>query len=144
MKILKYIGISILIAGSLFAAAFFVKTNNKSAITFETEKMFKTSIEKKTVVTGKVIPEDEVEITPQIQGIIDEIYVEEGDQVNNGDLLAKIKVVPNVLHKLIISFIISKLVMESRLVVGSSAINNLGFKARAIAIETLCLIPPLN
>ena len=95
MKILKYIGISVLIAGSLFAAAFFVKTNNKSAITYETEKMFKTSIEKKTVVTGKVIPEDEVEITPQIQGIIDGIYVEEGDQVNNGDLLAKIKVVPN-------------------------------------------------
>ena len=95
MKILKYIGISVLIVGSLFAAAFFVKTNNKSAITFETEKMFKTSIEKKTVVTGKVIPEDEVEITPQIQGIIDGIYVEEGDQVNNGDLLAKIKVVPN-------------------------------------------------
>ena len=95
MKILKYIGISVLIAGSLFAAAFFVKTNNKSAITFETEKMFKTSIEKKTVVTGKVIPEDEVEITPQIQGIIDGIYVEEGDQVKNGDLLAKIKVVPN-------------------------------------------------
>ena len=95
MKILKYIGIWVLIAGSLFAAAFFVKTNNKSAITFETEKMFKTSIEKKTVVTGKVIPEDEVEITPQIQGIIDGIYVEEGDQVNNGDLLAKIKVVPN-------------------------------------------------
>lgn len=95
MKILKYIGISVLITGSLFAAAFFVKTNNKSAITFETEKMFKTSIEKKTVVTGKVIPEDEVEITPQIQGIIDGIYVEEGDQVNNGDLLAKIKVVPN-------------------------------------------------
>ena len=95
MKILKYIGITVLIAGSLFAAAFFVKTNNKSAITFETEKMFKTSIEKKTVVTGKVIPEDEVEITPQIQGIIDGIYVEEGDQVNNGDLLAKIKVVPN-------------------------------------------------
>ena len=95
MKILKYIGISVLFAGSLFAAAFFVKTNNKSALTFETEKMFKTSIEKKTVVTGKVIPEDEVEITPQIQGITDGIYVEEGDQVNNGDLLAKIKVVPN-------------------------------------------------
>ena len=95
MKILKYIGISVLIAGSLFAAAFFVKTNNKSAIPFETQKIFKTSIEKKTVVTGKVIPEDEVEITPQIQGIIDGIYVEEGDQVKNGDLLAKIKVVPN-------------------------------------------------
>ena len=95
MKILKYIGISVLITGSLFAAAFFVKTNNKSAITFETEKMFKTSIEKKTVVTGKVIPEDEVEINPQLNGIIERILVEEGDILNEGDLIARIKVVPD-------------------------------------------------
>jgi HlyD family secretion protein len=46
-------------------------------------------------VTGKVIPEDEVEIKPQIQGIIEALFVEEGDLVNTGDLLAKIKVVPN-------------------------------------------------
>ena len=95
MKILKYIGISVLIAGSLFAAAFFVKTNNKSAITFETQKMFKTSIERKTVVTGKVIPEDEVEIKPQLNGIIERILVEEGDILNEGDLIARIKVVPD-------------------------------------------------
>ena len=49
----------------------------------------------KTVVTGKVIPEDEVEIKPQISGIIDVLYVEEGDQVKTGDLLAKVKIVPN-------------------------------------------------
>ena len=54
-----------------------------------------TSIERKTVVTGKVIPEDEVEIKPQIQGIIEDLFVEEGDLVEAGDLLAKIKVVPN-------------------------------------------------
>jgi HlyD family secretion protein len=53
------------------------------------------SIEKKTVVTGTVIPEDEVEIKPQISGIIEKLYVEEGDLVTNGDLLAKVKVVPN-------------------------------------------------
>ena len=53
------------------------------------------SIEKKTVVTGKVIPEDEVEIKPQISGIIEKLFVEEGDLVANGDLLAKVKVVPN-------------------------------------------------
>ena len=46
-------------------------------------------------MTGKVIPEDEVEIKPQIQGIIEALFVEEGDLVNTGDLLAKIKVVPN-------------------------------------------------
>ena len=95
MKILKYIGIALLILGALFAAAFFIKTNNKSAIVYDTQTVITTSIERKTVVTGKVIPEDEVEIKPQIQGIIDALFVEEGDQVNTGDLLAKIKVVPN-------------------------------------------------
>jgi HlyD family secretion protein len=95
MKILKYIGITLLILGALFAAAYFIKTNNKSVIEYETETAFISSIEKKTVVTGKVIPEDEVEIKPQIQGIIETIFVEEGDQVVFGDLLAKIKVVPN-------------------------------------------------
>src|SRR5210317_793480 len=95
MKILKYIGIALLILGALFAAAFFIKTNNKSVIEYDTQTVITTSIEKKTVVTGKVIPEDEVEIKPQIQGIIDALFVEEGDQVNTGDVLAKIKVVPN-------------------------------------------------
>jgi HlyD family secretion protein len=95
MKVLKYIGIALLIFGALFAVAFFIKTNNKSAIVYETQTVITTSIERKTVVTGKVIPEDEVEIKPQIQGIIETLFVEEGDQVATGDLLAKIKVVPN-------------------------------------------------
>ena len=95
MKILKYIGIALLIFGALFAIAFFIKTNNKSAIVYETQTVITTSIERKTVVTGKVIPEDEVEIKPQIQGIIETLFVDEGDQVAMGDLLAKIKVVPN-------------------------------------------------
>ena len=95
MKILKYSAISLLVIGALFAAAYFIKTNDKSAIIYDTQKTLITSIERKTVVTGKVIPEDEVEIKPQIQGIIDVIFVEEGDLVKTGDLLAKIKVVPN-------------------------------------------------
>jgi HlyD family secretion protein len=95
MKILKYIGISAIILGALFATAYFIKTNNKSVIEYDTESATITNIEKKTVVTGKVIPEDEVEIKPQIQGIIEGLFVKEGDLVQTGDLLAKIKVVPN-------------------------------------------------
>lgn len=64
-------------------------------ITYETQKPFISSIEKKTVATGKVIPEDEVEIKPQISGIIEKIYLEEGAEVKAGDLIAKIKIVPN-------------------------------------------------
>ena len=94
-KIVKYALISILILGVLFAAAFFIKSNSKSAITYETQKPFTSSIEKKTVATGKVIPEDEIEIKPQISGIIDKIYLDEGVDVKAGDLIATIKVVPN-------------------------------------------------
>jgi HlyD family secretion protein len=94
-KIIKYILIALLVFGVLFSAAYFAKTNSKSAITYKTEKLFSTTIEKETVVTGKVVPEDEVEVKPQIGGIIDRIFVEEGDQVTTGDLIARIKVVPN-------------------------------------------------
>ena len=94
-KYLKYSLIGILVLGALWAAAFFIKSNSKSAITYETQKPFITNIEKKTVATGKVVPEDEIEIKPQISGIIEKIFMEEGEMVKSGDLIARIKVVPN-------------------------------------------------
>ncbi len=94
-KIVKYILIGILVLGALWAAVFFIKSNSKSSIVYETSQPFKANIEKKTVATGKVIPEDEIEIKPQISGIIDKIYLEEGAKVKAGELIAVIKVVPN-------------------------------------------------
>ena len=95
MKIVRYIIIFIGVGGILFASAYFIKTNNKSKNTYKTELPERRNIIKKTVATGKVIPEDEIEIKPQISGIVDKLYVEEGDLIKNGDLIAKIKVVPN-------------------------------------------------
>ncbi len=95
MKYLKHIGIALLIAGILFASAFFIKSNSKSSIVYDTQTLITTTIEEKIVATGKVLPEDEVNIVPQIAGIIQEIYVEEGDEIFAGDLIARIKVVPN-------------------------------------------------
>lgn len=94
-KIVKYILIGVLVLGALWAAVFFIKSNSKSAITYDTSQPFTSSIEKKTVATGKVVPEDEIEIKPQISGIIEKIYLEEGAKVKAGDLIALIKVVPN-------------------------------------------------
>ena len=95
MKYLKYIGIALLVGGILFASAFFIKSNSKSSIVYDTETLITTTIEEKIVATGKVLPEDEVNIVPQIAGIIQEIYVEEGDEILAGELIARIKVVPN-------------------------------------------------
>lgn len=52
------------------------------------------TIERTTVLTGKIEPRDEIEIKPQISGIISEVTVEAGDHVNAGDIIAKIKVIP--------------------------------------------------
>ena len=95
MKYLKYIGIALLIGGILFASAFFIKSNSKSSIVYDTETLITTTIEEKIVATGKVLPEDEVNVVPQIAGIIQELYVEEGDEILVGELIARIKVVPN-------------------------------------------------
>ncbi|MDE6173997.1 MAG: efflux RND transporter periplasmic adaptor subunit [Duncaniella sp.] len=53
------------------------------------------NIERSTVLTGKIEPRDEIEIKPQVSGIISEINVEEGDMVQAGDVIAHIKVVPD-------------------------------------------------
>ena len=92
-KFVRYTLILLVIFGVLFAAAFFIKSNSKATISFETKTALITSIEQKIVATGKVIPEDEVEVKPQVQGILQSLFVEEGDYVEEGDLLAKIKVV---------------------------------------------------
>ena len=81
----------------LFAAAmiWFGMKNKKNSILYETESPFKTTIIKKTVATGKITPQEEIEIKPQITGIIDKILLLEGAKVNKGDLIATVRVVPN-------------------------------------------------
>ena len=52
-------------------------------------------IEKTTIITGKIEPRNEVNIKPQISGIIAELYKEPGQYVNAGDVIAKVKVIPD-------------------------------------------------
>ncbi len=55
----------------------------------------KEDIQKTTVITGKIEPRNEVNIKPQISGIITDLYKEAGDLVNAGDVIAKVKVIPD-------------------------------------------------
>ena len=69
------------------------KTN---PVVFQTETASIRTIVKKTVATGNIVPKEEVFIKPNISGIIHEIFVVAGDVVVAGDLIAKVKVVPNI------------------------------------------------
>jgi HlyD family secretion protein len=53
------------------------------------------SIQKTTIITGKIEPRNEVNVKPQISGIISELYKDPGDYVNAGDVIAKVKVIPD-------------------------------------------------
>lgn len=50
---------------------------------------------KSTIITGKIEPRDEVNVKPQISGIITELYKEAGDHVAKGEVIAKVKVIPD-------------------------------------------------
>ena len=52
-------------------------------------------IQKTTIITGKIEPRNEVNIKPQISGIITDLYKEPGDIVSAGDVIAKVKVIPD-------------------------------------------------
>ncbi len=88
------LGIVLLLA-LVFVLKHFSDSNSKAVVDFKVDEPFYTSIKTKTVATGKLNPEEEVELKPQISGIIDKILVEEGDIVKKGDVIAKIRVVPN-------------------------------------------------
>lgn len=53
-----------------------------------------TTLERTTIVTGTIEPRDEVLIKPQISGIIAELYKKAGDRVTQGEVIAKVKVIP--------------------------------------------------
>ncbi|MGM9704563.1 MAG: efflux RND transporter periplasmic adaptor subunit [Prevotella sp.] len=54
-----------------------------------------TDIRKSTIVTGKIEPRNEVEVKPQISGIITELLKEAGNTVTKGEVIAKVKVIPD-------------------------------------------------
>lgn len=65
---------------------------------FKTIMPFDTSIVKKTVATGSVTPRKEVNMKSQVSGIIEKLYIVAGQQVKQGDVIAKIKIIPNMLN----------------------------------------------
>jgi len=88
--ILAVIGITFI--GALY---YLYQKNQEDPVVYTTETPTKETIIKKTVATGSIVPREEILIKPNISGIIDEIFVEAGEFVQAGDLIAKIKVVPN-------------------------------------------------
>lgn len=77
---------------------FLYKKSQKAPVVFTTLSAFDTTIVKKTVATGSIVPRKEVNMKSQVSGIIEKLYVTAGQQIKQGDVLAKVKIIPNMLN----------------------------------------------
>ena len=93
----KYLKITLLVVvAAIFIGTFiflYQKSKPKTTV-YETVTPEIADLEKTTVATGKVEPRDEVLIKPQISGIISEVYKEAGQTIKQGEVMAKVKVIP--------------------------------------------------
>ena len=93
----KFVKIAVLVLVALIFVGTFVFLYQKSQprdTVYHVLSVERTDVVQTTVATGKIEPRDEVQIKPQISGIIAELYKEAGQLVNKGEVIAKVKVIP--------------------------------------------------
>jgi len=99
MKKIMRIVMLVLLAGAVVWTFWFLWQKSRPKVkNYDIEVVAKGNVEKRTVATGKVEPRNEILIKPQMSGIIAEVYKEAGDKVKAGDVIAKIKVIPDMLN----------------------------------------------
>lgn len=92
-KILALVFVIVLFIGTI---VFLAGKNKKAPVVYNIEKPQKTNIINKTMATGSIVPRKEIQIKPQVSGIVQEIYLEAGSMVKEGEVIAKVKIIPDV------------------------------------------------
>ena len=95
-KVISIILGLVFVLAVVFGIGYLIKSNSKESEVFLTRKPSIKNLDDKVMATGKIEPREEIEIKPNISGIIQSISVKEGDKVEAGQLLATIRIVPNV------------------------------------------------
>ncbi|MBN1598735.1 MAG: efflux RND transporter periplasmic adaptor subunit [Bacteroidales bacterium] len=91
-RILLIIFVVVLVLGGIY---FLITKSKRQPLVFKTETPVISDIIQKTVATGTVTPRKEIAIKPQVSGIVEALYVEPGEHVKKGDLIAKVKIIPD-------------------------------------------------
>ena len=97
-KIIKITALVIIIGIFLLTIVYLYNKSKQKPVIYKTDTPFFTSITRKTVATGSVIPRKEIEIKPVVSGIVDEIYVEAGKNVKKGQNIANIRIIPDLVN----------------------------------------------
>ena len=94
-KYLKFIIVALLLLLFVGTFVFLWIKSQPQPVAYEEFVPKVTDLKQSTVVTGKIEPRNEVNVKPQISGIITEIYKEAGQMVTAGEIIAKVKVIPD-------------------------------------------------
>jgi HlyD family secretion protein len=94
-KIINYSLLALVAISFIYGFVYLYNKSKKKEIIYETKSAIIDNIIHKTVATGTVTPRKEIAIKPQVSGIISALYVEPGQIVKKGDLLAKVKIIPD-------------------------------------------------
>ena len=94
-KVIKYIVVALVIVVLVGTFVFLYKKSQPQEIRYQEFTASKQDIARTTVLTGKIVPRNEVNIKPQINGIIAEIFKEAGQTVQKGEVIARLTVIPD-------------------------------------------------
>jgi HlyD family secretion protein len=97
-RILPWV-LSVAILGAFaWTLVFLYQKSKEEPQTFKTASAERRSIIQKTVAAGAIVPRREVSIKPRVSGIVQRLAVVPGQFVRGGDVIAEIKIVPNVVN----------------------------------------------
>ncbi len=94
-KIGKYLVLAVIVAIFIGTFVFLFRKSRPEKVEYEEIEAVTRDIAKTSVVTGKIEPRNEVNVKPQINGIIAELYKEAGESVAENEVIAKLKVIPD-------------------------------------------------
>ena len=94
-RVVKYIIFALIAVIFIGTFVFLFKNSRPDKLEYQELEAGLADISRTTVVTGKIEPRNEVNVKPQINGIIAELYKEAGQQVKEGEVIAKLRVIPD-------------------------------------------------
>jgi HlyD family secretion protein len=97
-KITQISALSIIALIFIYTLVFLYKKSHQAAVAYQVNSPITTTIVKKTVAIGKVIPRREIEVKAQVSGVVEKLYVAAGQTLKKGDIIARIALRPNMLN----------------------------------------------
>lgn len=94
-RVLKYLIFALIAIFIIGTFAFLYQKSKPKEIKYNELEATLADIQRTSIVTGKIEPRNEVNIKPQINGIIAELYKEAGQTVEKDEVIAKLKVIPD-------------------------------------------------